>query len=172
MPFSEGMGRATPAVSSFVTSRAEMTWPSPWIPSCTCAACLSRDRGSAGCRFVKNRSCCPPRIIEERLAGRFVAERVSLLGTMGRFPVIMHPTRKASRLTAVGAERPVPKRSDVSVEIAWRTRTSRAASRTLEKRVPLCNGATPPNPRLMFVMLVASVTLTTLKYEPYRPYQG
>jgi hypothetical protein len=109
MLFSDGMGRAVPAESSCVTSRTGMTWPSPWMPSCTCAACLSRDCGAAiGCFFEKNRSCCPPRIIEEGLAGRFVAERVPLVGTMGRFPVIMDPSRKASRLTAVGAERPVP----------------------------------------------------------------
>jgi hypothetical protein len=110
MPFSDGMGCAVPAESSCLTSRIGMTWPSPWMPSCTSAACVSGTCGAAaGCLFVKNRSCCPPRIIEEGLAGRFVAERVSLVGTMGRFPVIMHPSRKASRLTAVGAESPVPK---------------------------------------------------------------
>jgi hypothetical protein len=110
MPFSDGMGRAAPAESSCVTSRTGINWPFPWMPSCTCAACLSRDCGAAaGCLLVKNRSCCPPRIIEDWLAGRFVAERVSLVGMMGRLPVIMHPSRKAWRLTAVGAERPVPK---------------------------------------------------------------
>src|SRR5712671_7720916 len=105
--------------------------------SWTCAACLLRDCGAAaGCIFVKNRSCRPPRIIDEGLAGRFVAERVSLVGRMGRFPVIMRPLRKAFGLNAVGAECPVPKRFAGSVVIALRRCPSVEASHTFEKCTP------------------------------------
>src|SRR5258706_11727814 len=101
------------------------------------AACLLRDCGAAaGCIFVKNRSCRPPRITDEGLAGRFVAERVSLVGTMGRLPVIRRPLRKDLGLNAVGAECPVPKCFAGSVEIALRICASVAASHTFEKCTP------------------------------------
>src|SRR6266481_8741166 len=111
--------------------------------SCTCATCLSRDCGSAaGCLFLKTRSCRPPRIIDEGLAGRFVAERVSLVGTMGRLPVIMRPLRKALGLNAVGAECPVPKCFAGRVVIALRICASVVASHTFEKCTPPYSGAT------------------------------
>jgi hypothetical protein len=89
---------------------------------------------------VKNRSGRPPLAvdididieIDDGLAGRFVAETASRVGTMGRLPVTMRASRKARRLTVDDAERPVPKRSAGTFEIALRIRTSTAASLTLE----------------------------------------
>jgi hypothetical protein len=133
---------------------------------------------------VKNRSFRPPLIIDaddadiddgdidDGLAGRFVAERVSRVGAMGKLPVMMRALRKARRLTAADAERPVPKRSAETIEIALRIRTSTAASLTFENWLSSRSGATPPTPALSFVMLVASVTLTltTFDCEPFSPY--
>jgi hypothetical protein len=131
---------------------------------------------------VKKRSGRPPLAvdidididIDDGLAGRFVAERASRVGIMGSFPVTMRASRKARRLTVAGAERPVPKRSAGTVEIALRIRTSTAASLTLENWLSSRSGAMTPTPALSFVMLVASVTLTltTFNCEPFRPYQG
>jgi hypothetical protein len=134
IPSSNGMGRcmgrSVPTESSCVTSRTGTNGPFPWILSCIWAACLSRNCGAAaGCFFVKNRSCRPPLIIDiddgidDGLAGRFVAERVSGVGTMGKFPVMRRAPRKARRLTVAGAGRPVPKRSAGTVDIALRIRT-------------------------------------------------
>src|SRR6266446_436918 len=157
-----GISRAVPPESSCVTSRTGTNAPFPWTASGICTACLSRNCGAAGgCLFVKKRSGRPPLAvdididIDDGLAGRFVAERASRVGTMGRFPVMMRASRKARRLIVAGAERPVPKRSGGSVEIALRIRTSTAAS-----------------PRLSLVMSVASVilTLSTFDCEPSRPY--
>jgi hypothetical protein len=116
---------------------------------------------------VKKRSCRPPRIIaiDDGLAGRFVAERASRVGTMGSLPVMMRASRKARRLTVDGAERPVPKRSAGTAEIALRIRTSTAASATFENWSSSRNGATLSTPRLSLVMSVASVTLTLTTFN-------
>jgi hypothetical protein len=97
---------------------------------------------------VKKRSCRPPRIIaiDDGLAGRFVAERASRVGTMGSLPVMMRASRKARRLTVDGAERPVPKRSAGTAEIALRIRTSTPASLTFENWLSSRSGATTPTP--------------------------
>jgi hypothetical protein len=58
--------------------------------------------------LVKNLGSCPPRSVEA-LAGWLLAETISRVGTIGTLPVSMCPSRKASRLTGVGALRPVPK---------------------------------------------------------------
>jgi hypothetical protein len=179
------MDRAVPTESIAVTSRTGTNAPFPWIPSgvCACiwAACLSRNCGAAGgCLFVKKRSGRPPLAvdididmdIDDGLAGRFVAERASRVGTMGRLPVMRRASRKARRLTVDGAERPVPKRPAGTTEIALWMRTSTAASLTLENWSSSRSGATPPTPRLSFVMSVASVILTTFDCEPFDPYQG
>src|SRR6266404_3486256 len=167
-----GISRAEPPESICVTSRTGTNAPFPWIPSCICAACLSRNCGAApGCLFVKKRSGRPPLAvdidieIDDGLAGRFVAERASRVGTMGRFPVMMRASRKARRLIVAGAERPVPKRSGGSVEIALRIRTSTAASLILENWSSSRSGATTPTPRLSLVMSVASVTLTLSTFD-------
>jgi hypothetical protein len=133
---------------------------------------------------VKNRSGRPPLIIDrdididididDGLAGRFVAERASRVGTIGSSPVMMRASRKARRLTVADADRPVPKRFAGTAEIALRIRTLTAASATLENWSSSRSGAMPPTPRLSFVMLVASVTLTSTTFdcEPFCPYQG
>jgi hypothetical protein len=134
---------------------------------------------------VKNRSGRPPLIIDrdidvdididDGLAGRFVAERASRVGTMGSSPVMMRASRKARRLTVAEADRPVPKDFAGTAEIALRMRTLTAASATLENWSSSRSGAMPPpTPRLSFVMLVASVTLTSTWFdcEPFCPYQG
>src|SRR6266404_5133600 len=178
-----GISRGVPPESSCVTSRTGTNAPFPWTASCICVACLSRNCGAApGCLFVKKRSGRPPLVIDiendidDGLAGRFVAERASRVGTMGRFPVMMRASRKARRLAVRDAERPVPKRSAGTTEIALRIRTSTAASATLENWLSSRSGATTPTPGLSFVILVASVTLTlilpTFDCEPSRPYQG
>jgi hypothetical protein len=182
---SGGIGRGVPPESSCVTSRTGTNAPFPWTASCIWAACLSSDCGAAaGCLFVKNRSGRPPLIvdididididIDDGLAGRFVAERASRDGTMGRLPMMMRASRKARRLTLAGAERPVPKRSARTTDIALRIRTSMAASRTLENWLSSRSGATTPTSRLSFAMVVASGTLTlsTFDCEPSRRYQG
>jgi len=104
-------------------------------------------------------------------AGRSVAERFAFVGTMGRFPLIMRPPLNACWLTAVGVTRPVPKRSEGTVEMAWRMRWL-SICRRLEKPLPPCSGGMPPFTLLMFVMLVMFVTFTVLKCEPHRPYHG
>jgi hypothetical protein len=170
IPFSGAVGRALSTESSCVTSRTGINWPVISILSCTCAASLSNDCvGAAGCLFVKYRSCCPPLNIDDVFAGRFVAESISLVGTMGRLPVIMGASRKARRLTVFGAERPVPNRSAGSAEIALRIRPSTAARLTLENSLSSRSGAMM---RVSFVMLVASVTLTPFNCDPFTPYHG
>ena len=158
------------AESRCVTSPTGTNRPVPSMLSSTCAASLSNDCGAAaGWLFVKYCSCRPPLNIDDAFAGRFVAVSISLVGTMGRLPVIMRASRKARRPTVFGAERPVPKRSAGSAEIAWRIRPSTAARLTLENSLSSRSGATT---RVSLVMLTASVTLTPFNCDPFCPYHG
>ena len=168
--FSGVMGRAVSAEFSCVTFRTGTNRPVDAMLVCSCAASLSKDCGAAaGCLFVKYCSCRPPLNIDDALPGRFVAESISLVGTMGRLPVMMRASRKARRLTVFGTESPVPKRSAGRAEIASRIRPSTAARVTLENSLSSRSGATT---RVSLVMLVASVTLVSFNCDSFRPYHG
>src|SRR5438270_6227734 len=138
--------------------------------SLICAACLSNGAGAAaGCLFVKYCSDCPPLTIEDAFVKRLVAESISLVGIMGRLPVIMRASRKVLRLTVFGAESSVPNRAVEIAEIESRIRSLTAARLTFENSLSSRSGATT---RVSRVMLVASVTAAPFHFDEICTHHG
>lgn len=137
---------------------------------CKRAVCCWNDAGRAAFPALPKKRCCGPALrTVDGAAARPLADKLALVGTTGRFPVIMRAFLNCAPLTGTALPLCVPNCPAPTVESA---RPMRGLWRlfTFENRIPLCSGLIPPK-RLMFVMLTL-VMLTAPKRPPQRPHHG